>query len=119
MFAAGWVGLTAGWLPKLPNPRHELLLLATFGFGWGLLFGAIMNLYFWPFVVGDPTLSWQPGAGFAAGLTHYAAFYVASSLLWDVVRGGGNVLLLLVLGVPTLRALRRFRDRFHFEAVGV
>lgn len=118
MFAAGWVGLTAGWLPTFSRPRRELLLLAAFGFGWGLLFGAIMNLYFWPFVAGDPTLSWEPGVGLTAGVTRYAAFYLATSLLWDVARAGGNVLLLLVLGTPTLRALRRFRDRFGFELVG-
>ena len=117
MFAAGWVGLTAGWLPKFARPRREMLLLAAFGFGWGLLFGAIMNLYFWPFVAGDPALSWQPGAGLMAGVTRYATFYAATSLLWDVARGGGNMLLLLVLGTPTLRALRRFRDRFGFEVV--
>src|SRR5215510_10723229 len=55
MFAAGWMGLSAGGLGRLLGPvaprhrRFELAVLCAFGFGWGLLYGAIMNLYSWPF----------------------------------------------------------------------
>ena len=115
MFTAGWIGLTAGWLPKFGQPRWELVVLGLFGFVWGVVFGAIMNLYFWPFVAGDAATSWEAGSGLREGLTRYGAFYLATSLIWDVARGVGNVLLLLVLGTPTIRALRRFRDRFQFE----
>ncbi|MEM7118819.1 MAG: ECF transporter S component [Chloroflexota bacterium] len=115
MFTAGWIGLTAGWLPKFSQPRYEVIMLALFGFVWGLLFGAVMNLYFWPFVAGDAATSWEAGTGFWEGVTRYAAFYLATSLIWDVARGIGNLLLLLVLGAPTIRALRRFRNRFQFE----
>ena len=59
MFTAGWVGLTAGWLPHPRNERWQIALLAAFGILWGLLFGAIMNLYFWPFV--------SDGGGVAGG----------------------------------------------------
>ncbi|MEW5986941.1 MAG: ECF transporter S component [Chloroflexota bacterium] len=118
MFAAGWVGLTAGWLPHWPRPRLTLALLALFGFAWGLLFGAIMNLYFWPFVVGnDPTL-WRPGSGLAESLARYAAFYLTTSLWWDLAGAAGNAVLLLALGRPVIRALTRFRDRFHFHSTG-
>jgi energy-coupling factor transport system substrate-specific component len=115
MFAAGWVGMSAGWLPRLRGQRSQIVMLAGFGFLWGMLFGIIMNLYFWPFVVDGASTSWQPGSGFVDGAGRYAAFYVATSLIWDLGRALGNLLLILALGMPTVRALARFRDRFQFN----
>jgi len=114
MFAAGWMGMSAGWLPRLKKPALEMGLLLLFSIFWGFLFGLIMNLYFWPFVAGDPATSWQPGAGLPDGVRRYAAFYLVTSLAWDIGRAVGNSALLLILGRPTLRALTRFRNRFHF-----
>jgi energy-coupling factor transport system substrate-specific component len=118
MFATGWVGLTAGWLPHPAEPRWQLAWLVGWGFLWGLLYGVIINLYFWPFVAGDAATDWLPGTTFADGLKRYAAFYVAASLLWDMARAVGNVLLILALGLPTMRALIRFQSRFQFEVEG-
>jgi energy-coupling factor transport system substrate-specific component len=116
MFTAGWVGLTSGWLPHSQRLPLVLFMLVVFGFFWGFLYGVIMNLATWPYIVGDPALSWQPGAGVGGFLQRYGAYYLATSLIWDVGGATGNVLLLLLLGVPGLRALTRFRDRFHFQA---
>jgi energy-coupling factor transport system substrate-specific component len=124
MFTAGWVGMTAGWLSRLtphvscftsPVSRLTILVLAVFGFIWGLLYGAVINVYFWPFAVGTTEQAWTPGIGLGETLTRYAAFYVATSLWWDLVRAGGNVALILLLGAPTVQALTRFQRRFHFE----
>ncbi|MFT5196049.1 MAG: energy-coupling factor transport system substrate-specific component, partial [Candidatus Promineifilaceae bacterium] len=112
MFTAGWVGLTAGWIPKFKDLRISFLFLLIFGFGWGLLYGALMNLYFWPFVAGDPANSWETGLSLRAGLARYSAFYLLTSLVWDLARSVGNVLLLLALGMPAIRALTRFKNRF-------
>jgi energy-coupling factor transport system substrate-specific component len=115
MFTAGWVGLTAGWLPHFRRPTAVLLLLASFGFAWGMAYGLIMNLYFWPFIVGDPAISWTPGASLGDGLARYAAFYLATSIYWDFARAVGNALLVTAVGLPVIRALSRFRDRFQFS----
>lgn len=115
MFTAGWVGLSAGLLPHLRRPRAELALLLTFAGLWGFAYGAILNLYTWPLLVGDPGQTWSPGAGAVEALRRYLAFYLATSLLWDSVGAAGNVVLLAALGRPTLRALARFRDRLQFE----
>jgi energy-coupling factor transport system substrate-specific component len=118
MFTAGWVGMSAGWLGQLRLPERGRLrpfLLAAFGFVWGLLFGAIMNLFFWPFAVGPAQQTWHPGIGLAETLARYGVFYLATSLGWDLGRAVGNALLLLALSEPVLRALLRFRRRFHFE----
>lgn len=124
MFVASWVGFTAGLLPKVEGPGREMLMLTVFSALWGFLFGFITNLYFWPFFAGEAGMSWQPGASLDTAVSHYLAFYVATSLAWDVIRAMGNVVMMVLLGQPTVRALRRFRDRFQFtlespaEAVG-
>jgi energy-coupling factor transport system substrate-specific component len=90
-------------------------MLAVFAGMWGMLFGFITNLYFWPFFAGELTMSWEPGSSLSTAVMRYLAFYGATSLAWDVVRALGNIALVAVLGLPTIRALRRFRDRFQFE----
>ncbi len=115
MFAAGWVGLSAGWLPRLSHPRRVIFMLAAFGALWGLLFGIILNLYFWPFISDSGAQSWQPGLSLAVSVGRYVSFYLTTSLVWDVGRGLGNALLILALGLPAIQALARFRDRFQFE----
>ena len=115
MFAAGWAGLTAGWLPHPKNKWGSLVLLCAFGFFWGLLYGVIINLYFWPFAQGPGAQSWTQGLGLRDTLARYAAFYVVTSLGWDLVRAAWNTVLLLALSAPTIKVLTRFRRRFHFE----
>jgi len=127
MFATGWMGLLSGWLPQLPGHRRwEPVMLAVWGGILGLIFGAIMNIWFWPFLAGgaagpalsDPANStWQPGMAIWATLRNYLVFYVATSLWWDIARAAGNALLILLFGGPILRVLRRFRRRFRFEIV--
>jgi len=124
MYTAGWVGLTAGVVSTfVPVPmsgqateRRAVVLLSALGFTWGLLYGAIMNVFFWPYAMGPASQTWEPGISLGESLGRYAAFYLVTSLGWDVVRGVGNVLLLLALGIPVMRALIRFRRRFYFEA---
>jgi energy-coupling factor transport system substrate-specific component len=118
MFASGWVGLTSSWLPNLRRWRWaETVMLATWGLAWGFFFGAVMNLWFWPYVFtpGDEGMYWQPGIGLAETLKRYAAFYALTSLWWDLVRAGGNALLLLFFAAPVVKLLRRFQQRFHFD----
>lgn len=123
MFALGWAGMSA----PLCRPVAALLqrmgvrpawaevgALAVFGALWGLLFGAIMNIWFWPFIVGSAQGHWEPGIGLAATLRRYAVFYLITSFAWDLLRAAGNVLLVLLLGAPVLRTLRRFHQRFDF-----
>lgn len=115
MFTAGWMGLTAGWLPHFRNRRMELGLLIFFGFGWGFLYGLIMNLYIWPFLAVQPTMTWNPEEGIIGGLASYGSFYVVTSLIWDLAGAIGNAVLLMILGLPALHALNRFRDRLQFQ----
>jgi energy-coupling factor transport system substrate-specific component len=120
MFAAGWVGLSAPLIRPImkllggEGRRGELIALALFGALWGFAYGAIMNLWFWPFASGPAQQYWVPGTGLAETLRRYLAFYLLTSLAWDAFGAAGNVLLILAFGAPIVRALRRFRDRLGF-----
>lgn len=124
MFTAGWAGMSASLCCPLVRAisgtesgigrRREVWLLAFFGGLWGLLYGAMMNIWFWPFVAGSADQYWTPGLSLWATVQRYAVFYVATSLAWDVARLVGNAGLILALGMPLLRVLRRFHDRFTF-----
>lgn len=117
MFSAGWMGMASAWLPQLERFRRiELVLLSLWGAFLGLVFGAVMNLWFWPYVVdvGGSGMYWQPGTRLWDTLARYATFYVATSLWWDMGRAAGNLLLILLFGGPILRVLRRFQERFQF-----
>lgn len=121
MFTAGWVGLTAPlctWAVRLAGGegrRREIVLLAVFGALWGLAYGGIMNLWFWPFAVGPTEHYWQPGLDPFETVRRYLAFYLLTSMFWDLLGALGNVTLMLIFGPATLKALRRFQRRFVFE----
>ena len=120
MFTTGWVGLLSSWLPDMRRlGRGEALILAGWGFLLGLVFGAIMNIWFWPFVMA-PTGSdmyWSPGIGLPETLKRYLVFYGVTSLWWDLARAAGNLLLIALFGGAILKVLRRFRARFNFLAL--
>lgn len=121
MFTAGWAGMSAPLcrpLVRLIGQRGrygEVVVLALFGGLWGLLYGAIMNIWFWPYLVGTPDQYWAAGVGVWATIQRYSVFYVATSLVWDAMRLAGNVGLILAFGAPMLRVLLRFARRFSFE----
>lgn len=115
MFTAGWIGLTAGWLPHSSRPKGDIVFLALFSFAWGFTYGLIMNLYTWPYLVGDPQMTYMPGEGLGDVASRYAAYYLATSLIWDSAAALGNVVLVAALGLPTVRALTRFRGRMQFQ----
>ncbi len=108
MLAAGWVGMGAAWLPRRLPP---LPTLAVYGALWGWLYGGLTNLYFWPYALNAPDLGWQAGLGLAETLLRYGRFYLVTSLAWDTMGALGNIVLILVLGRPLLRALDRFHRR--------
>ncbi len=125
MFATGWMGLISGWLPRLSGrSRLEVVLLALWGAWCGFLFGMVMNLWFWPYLLAPAAgqassqasaAVWEPGIGWLPSLARYGLFYLTTSVWWDAGRAVGNLILVLVLGAPVLRLLRRFRQRFQFE----
>ena len=116
MIAAAWTGYLAGCLPPLGR-RSELLVLAAYGVIAGLLYGLVMDMWFWPFTTsGTNQLHYVPGDALVANLHRFWAFHLASALGFDLPRAVGNAALVLVAGAPVLAALRRAARKASFQA---
>lgn len=108
MLAAGWVGLGAGLLPTSAKWSRERWVLATYTAVACLLYGTIMNLWFWPFGAGSTTsISYVPGGSVVTNVVHFVVFDLTTSLGFDIPRAVINAALVLALGGPILVALRR------------
>jgi energy-coupling factor transport system substrate-specific component len=115
MFGAAWMGFGAGCLPPARG-RAEIRLLAAYAAVSALLYGALLNLWFWPFGAGTTTrFSFSPGATVLENLHRFALFDVTTSLGFDIPRAVTNAALVLVLGRPVLAALRRATRRAAFD----
>ena len=113
MFGAAWVGLFAGMLPRARG-RREVVLLSGYGIVAGLGYGALLNLWFWPFSTDGSAYAYVAGDPLGANLHRYALFWASTSLGWDVPRGLISAAVILVAGQPVLRALRRTARRGSF-----
>lgn len=110
MFACAWVGAGAG-LMRFARLRGwpEIAILAIYGTLAAYLFGALMNLWFWPFAVGGgTTISYNADADFVTNISRFGLYtLLTSTLTWDTVRALTTVIGIAVVGPYVLRALRR------------
>ncbi len=120
MLALAAVGAGAGAVGRAVRNRpqgFQLGALAVFGWCSGFVFGAIMNLWFWPLVRDGGALSYAAGLGFAGTLHRYWSYYVATSFAWDAALATTNVVLIVVLGRPLLASLQRIAHRLDPSTV--
>ena len=119
MICASWVGAGAGMLPQATGGRIQQIMLATYGAIVGMLFGALMNLYSWPFAAPgadiEHSLYWAPGLSATETLERYWHFYLVTSLVHDATRAIATAGLLLIVGPPVIRMLRRFRVQVTWQ----
>jgi energy-coupling factor transport system substrate-specific component len=114
MLALAWMGAGAGLVGRATGrlpAGAEVAVLAAYSWAWGFLYGAVMNLWFWPFVRDGGALSWEPGLSLAETLDRYHAFYVATSFGWDAAGALANAVLVAATGRAVLRTLRRVGGR--------
>jgi energy-coupling factor transport system substrate-specific component len=117
MIAAAWVGFGAGCLPAMRG-LPERFMLAAYGIVSALVYGLLLNFWFWPFVAGTATTySFVPGLGTLANLHRFIFFDLTTSLGFDFGRAVTCAVLVVVLGRPVLAALRRASRRAVFEPV--
>jgi energy-coupling factor transport system substrate-specific component len=116
MFGAAWMGFGAGCLPPAKG-KAELGLLAGYAAVSAIIYGTLLNLWFWPFGAGTSTsFSYVPGAGTLHNLHSFILFDLTTSLGFDISRAATNAALVLLLGRPVLAALRRAARRAAFDA---
>lgn len=114
MLGLAWMGAAAGGVGRITSRLptwSEIAVLAAYAWAWGFVYGAIMNLWFWPFAVGEGDLSWSPGIGIAETVRRYWSFYALTSLGWDAAGALANAVLVALTGPAVLPALRRFAGR--------
>lgn len=114
MLSAAWVGMGAGLLPRVRG-RWEIALLATYGAVVALLYGLMLNLWFWPFLRGLPdAIAYVPGAATTDNMLSWLRFTALTSLGYDIPRAVITVTMLVVAGPAVLAALRRASRKANF-----
>ena len=117
IFAAAWIGLLAGSLPKKLRGFKEILLLICFGIFASGFFGVLMDLQFWPWALGSNTqLSYLPNGNLSENLSRFITFHFATAMAWDVPRAIFTSALIAFTGGAVLSALRRTHTRAAFVA---
>lgn len=118
MLGAGWVALGAGLLPQV-RPRAERWLLAGYGVVASLLYGLLLDLWFWPFIAtttGGTELAYVAGAPLGENVSRFAVFHLVTGLGWDIPRALLTAVLCLLAGPAVLAGLRRAARRAAFTA---
>lgn len=116
MFAAAWIGMAAGLLPKRVAGKSEVTMLLAFGALAAGAFGILMDLQFWPWALGSNTqLSYLPGGSIAENLSRFITFHFASAMAWDIPRAIFTCVLIGFTGPSVLSALRRTYTRAAFS----
>jgi energy-coupling factor transport system substrate-specific component len=116
MFAAAWIGMAAGLLPKKVSGRNEIAMLLLFGALAAGTFGLLMDLQFWPWALGGNTqLSYIPGGSQNENFARFITFHFASAMAWDIPRAIFTCVLIAFTGPSVLSALRRTYTRAAFS----
>lgn len=110
MWGLGWIGAGGALMAPLEG-RARIVALAAYGWVGGFAYGALLNLWFWPFQRGASDLAYVPGASFAETGARYWRFYLVTSLAWDAARALGNAVLIGALGASLIEVFRRARAR--------
>jgi energy-coupling factor transport system substrate-specific component len=116
MFAAAWIGMAAGFLPKKVAGKGEIAMLLVFGAFAAGAFGILMDLQFWPWALGGNTqLSYIPGGSISENISRFFTFHFASAMAWDIPRAIFTCALIAFTGPSVLSALRRTYTRAAFS----
>ena len=115
VFAAAWIGLLAGALPKSLRGGRELMMLIIYAIFASAAFGILMDLQFWPWALGSSTqLSYLPNGDISENVSRFITFHFATSMAWDIPRAIFTSALIAFSGKAVLSALRRTRTRAAF-----
>lgn len=117
IFAAGWIALAIHLLPARTSGRFEIVALAIYGAAASFLFGALMDLQLWPWILGTDTgLSYLPGSAVTENLARFALFHFTTALAWDLPRAVVTAALIAISGKAILNSLRRAKSRLSATA---
>jgi energy-coupling factor transport system substrate-specific component len=114
MMVSGWIGLGAGLLPRRVSGKAEMAMLIGYGIFAAYVFGLIMNMSGWPYLLGatvpgqETSLAFVPGDPIVENLKRFGIYtLLTSTTSWDTGRAITNTIALMVLGPAILTTLRR------------
>jgi len=114
-FAAGWIGLGIGLIPRGFRGKAEIFLLTVYGILAAEFFGIAMDLQFWPWALGiDTQISYVAGAPFLTNIGNFFSYHFLSAMAWDIPRAFFTASLIILVGSPILHTLRRAHTRAAF-----
>nr|WP_166391951.1 ECF transporter S component [Nocardioides ochotonae] len=118
MLVAAWVGMGAGLLPRRVRGRGEIAMLVVYGVFACYLYGLLLNLSGWPFLLGvqvpghEGSLAYVAGAPVLENLQTFLVYTVLTSTgSFDTGRAITTSIALVVLGPAVLSTLRRAARR--------
>jgi len=119
MLISAWVGMGAGLLPRRVAGRWEVAMLAAYGVVAAYLYGLLINLSSWPFLLGivvpgheQTALSFDPSASLWDNLHRFGAYtLITSTGSFDTGRAVTNAVAIVVVGPAVLTTLRRAARR--------
>ena len=117
MLVSAWVGMGAGLLPRRVAGRTEIAMLAAYGVVAAYVFGLLLNLSSWPFVLGIEVpghtgLSFVAGDPLSENLHRFLVYtLITSTGSFDTGRAITNAVAIVVLGPAVLTTLRRAARR--------
>ena len=112
ILAASWIALGVRIIPRSFKANSEIFSLSVYGFFAALLYGALMDLQLWPWILGtDTQLSYQPGAAITENLARFTTFHFATAMSWDLPRAILTATLIALTGRSILFALHRANSR--------
>ena len=117
MLAGGWITMFAGFIPRKLSGRIELFVLCIYAIIATQVFGILMNLQLWPWLIGvDSQLSFVPSDSIGSNLQRFLIFHFATSLAWDIPRAVLTVALIVATAKPILVTLRRAEIKLNLQA---
>ncbi|AWB93653.1 ECF transporter S component [Aeromicrobium chenweiae] len=121
MLASAWIGMGAGMLPRRFTGKAEIAVLVVYGIVISYLYGLLMNMSSWPFLLGvevpghEGGLSFVPGAPLWDNLHRFGIYTLLTSTAgWDTGRAITNSIALVALGPAILATLRRAARRARY-----
>ncbi|MFC6704324.1 ECF transporter S component [Flexivirga alba] len=123
MLCSAWIGMGAGLLPRRVRGTREVVMLIVYGVLAAYLFGALMNLYSWPFLAGvdlggHANLAYVPVDSLLDNLHRFGVYtLVTSTGGWDTGRAITNAVAIALVGRPVLVVLRRAARRASYDPV--
>jgi energy-coupling factor transport system substrate-specific component len=118
MLGAGWVAMGSGLLPAV-RPAAERWLVAAYAVIASLLYGLLLDLWFWPFLAtaaGGTELAYSADSSMGENVSRFFVFHLVTGLGWDVPRALLTASLCLLAAPAVLTGLRRAARRAAFTA---